>query len=209
MTAFDDLRERLKTLDTRQSAWRRDFLDAFQRLRRERFGRWRRPGAAEEEELAREARQLAGEDVARELFAFFDQCCDAYRAEPLPQNRAKLRADIGAAQTLFGELWAYAAQNVELVRTSKDALRLERALAAVSLDDLRADALEVDLLLARLWIAAVRAELDPRAAFAAAAAISNPGTGGGGAFLAQRLRDFETSLAFKSRVLPELRMRSA
>lgn len=209
MTAFDELRERLETLDARQAAWRGQFLVAYQRLRRERFGRWRRPDAAAEEELAREARKQAGEEQAREMFAFLDELCDAYRAEALPQNRAKLRADVGAARTLLAEVWAYAAQNAELVRGGEDSVRLERALAAVSLDDLRADALEVDELLARLWLAAVRAGLDPRAAFAATAAISNPGMGGGGACLAGHLRGFEGSPAYKSRVLPELRRRSA
>jgi hypothetical protein len=209
MTAFDELRERLKAIDGRQAAWRHGFVEAYTRLRRERFGRWRRPDAAQEEELAREARKVAGEEHARALFAFLDELCDAYRADPLPQNRAKLRADVGAAQTLLAEVWAYAAQNAELVRGSKDAVRLERALAAVSLDDLRADARDVDELLARLWLAAVRAGLDPRAAFEATAAISNPSTGGGGAFLAQRLRAFEGSLAFKTLVQPELRKRSA
>jgi hypothetical protein len=95
------------------------------------------------------------------------------------------------------------------VRGAQDAVRLERALAAVSLDDLRADALEVDELLARLWLAAVRAGLDPRAAFEATAAISNPGMGGGGGGVADHLRAFEGSPAYKARVLPELRRRSA
>lgn len=209
MTAFDELRERLVTLDARQAAWRGQFLDTYQRLRRERFGRWRRPGPAQQEELAREARQLAGEDQAREMFGFLDELCDAYRAETLPQNRAKLRADVGAARTLLAEIWAYAAQNVELVRAPQDAVRLERALAAVSLDDLRADALQVEELLARLWLAAVRADLDPRAAFEATAALSNPGLGGGGGGMAGHLRAFEGSRAYKARVLPELRRRSA
>lgn len=209
MTGFDDLRASLKTLDGRQLAWRREFVDAFARLRRERFGRWRRPDAVEQEELARQARKLAGEDQARALFAFLDELCDAYRAETLPQNRAKLRADVGASRTLLAEVWAYASQNAELVRAPGDRVRLERALAAVSLDDLRADALEVGEILARLWLAALRADLDPRAAFEAAAAVSNPGTGGGGAFLARHLREFEGSPAYKSRVLPELRRRSA
>lgn len=209
MTAFDELRERLRAQDERQAAWRDAFLTAYRRLRRERFGRWRRPNGVQEEELAREARKLAGEDAAREMFAFLDALCDAYRAETLPQNRAKLRADVGASRTLLGEVWAYAAQNAELVRTTDDGERLERALAAVSLDDLRADKQEVDELLARIWVAAVRADLDPRAAFASTAEISNPGMGGGGAFLAGQLRDFEGSLAYKQHVLPALRKRSA
>lgn len=209
MPGFDELRQRLRAIDGRQAAWRTAFLEAFARLRRERFGRWRRPDAAQAEELAREARKAAGEEQARALFAFLDELCDAYRAEALPQNRAKLRADVGASRTLLAEVWTYAVQNSELVRGPGDAARLDHALAAVSLDDLRADARDVDELLARLWLAAVRAGLDPRAAFEATAAISNPGTGGGGAFLAQHLREFEGSLAFKSRVAPELRKRSA
>ena len=209
MTAFDELRERLRAQDQRQAAWRDAFLTAYKRLRRERFGWLRRPNAVQEEELAREARKIAGEEAAREIFAFLDELCDAYRAEALPQNRAKLRADVGASRTLLGEVWAYATQNAELVRTSDDGPRLQRALAAVSLDDLRADKQEVDELLGRIWLAAVRADLDPRAAFAETAALSNPGMGGGGAFLASQLREFEGSLAYKQHVLPALRRRSA
>ena len=209
MTAFDELRERLTAMDSSQHAWRREFLDAYRKLRRERFGRWRRPSAVEDEDLALQARKLAGEGQARTAFAFFDELCDAYCAETLPQNRAKLRADVGAAQTLLGELWAYARQNAELVRNVKDGERLKRALAAVSLDDLRADSQEVYELLAAIWLAAVRAELDPRAAFEATAAISNPGTGGGGAFLQQQLRSFEGSAAYRSHVLPALRRQTA
>lgn len=209
MTAFDDLRERLRAQDERQAAWRETFLTAYRRLRRERFGWLRRPNAVQEEELAREARKIAGEDAAREAFAFLDALCDAYRQETLPQNRAKLRADVGSSRTLLPEVWAYAAQNAELVRSSDDGVHLERALAAVSIDDLRADAEEVDGMLARIWLAATRAGLDVREAFERAAAISNPGMGGGGAFLARHLRAFEGSLAYKQLVLPELRRRSA
>jgi hypothetical protein len=209
MATFDELRERLRAVDARQAAWRRDFLEAYRKLHRQSFSLWKRPTAAREDEVAARARAQAGEDVPRELFAFFDELCDSYRAEKLPQNRAKLRADVGGAQTLHHEIWFYAVQNADLVHGPGGEVRLARALAAVSLDDLRTDTHQVDELLARLWLAAVRAGLDPRAAFQAAAEVSNPGTGGGGGFMQGHLREFEGSPTFKTHVLPELRRLSA
>lgn len=209
MAAIDELRERLRALDLAQAQWNQRFAAAYERLRRERLGRFRQPDAAQAEALAADAAREAGEDQALESFAGFDALCDAYLAEPLPQNRAKLRADVGSSRALLPALWSYAAQNAELVRGSADAPRLRRGLAAVSLDDLRADVLEVDALLARLWLAAVGAGLDPRAAFADVAAVSNPGMGGGGAFMARRLGEFEGSLAWRTRVAPALKRRSA
>ena len=209
MAAKDDLRKRLRAIAQRYGQWSEAFSAAYARLARERLGRWRRPCGAQHEEIAAEARRRAGEDFERELSAFLDELCDAYLAEPLVQNRAKLRADIGSNEGLLDALWAYAVQSVELVRSSADTQRLERALAAISIDDLRTDALQVDALLARAWLAAVGAGLDPRAALAKVAAVSNPGMGGGGACLAPRIAEFETSLTYKRDVEPQLRRRTA
>jgi len=209
MAAIDDLRERVRAMERRQSEWNVTFEQAYSRLRRERCGRWRRPAIAQEEELRDEARRAAGEDFTLELFAFVDELADAYLAEKLPQNRAKLRADVGHSPGLLAAVWAYAVQALDLLRDADDSLRLERALAVLSIDDLRTDVEQVDALLARLWLAALRVGIDARAAFERVAAVSNPGMGGGGACLAPRLATFEASLAYKRIVAPELHRLSA
>jgi hypothetical protein len=209
MAAIDELRKRLREVQQRLSDWNHAYAEAYTRLRRERVGRFRRPSADVEEQLREEARRAAGEDLARELFGFLDQLCDGYLAEKLPHNRAKLRADVGHSPDLLEAVWSYAWQGAELLRSGDDGQRLERALAAVSIDDLRADVEQVDALLARLWLAAVRAGLDPQPAFEAVAAVSNPGMGGGGACLAPRLEGFAGSLAFKREVAPQLERRPA
>jgi hypothetical protein len=209
MVEFEELRERLRAVGQRNAAWSGSLEQAYVRLKRERCGRWRKPSPEQHEAIAAEARREAGQGFERELAAFFDELCDAYLAEPLPQNRAKLRADVGNDPPLHAALWTYAAASAELVRGEADQQRLDRALAALSLDDLRTDVEQVDSLLARLWIQAVRARLDPKAAFARVAAISNPSMGGGGAFFCQQLTGFEESLAYKRDVVPELRRLSA
>ena len=209
MVEFDELREQLRAVGQRNAAWNESLQKAYVRLKRERLGRWRSPSPEQHEAIAAQARSAAGEDFVRELAAFFDALCDAYLADPLPQNRAKLRADIGADPGLHAAVWTYALGNVELMRGPSDQVRLDRALAALSLDDLRTDIEQVDALLARIWLQALRAGLDPRSAFARVAACSNPSMGGGGSFFRQQLLGFEESLPFKRDVAPELRRLSA
>lgn len=205
----DELRERLRAIGQRNVAWSEAFEAAYARLKKERCGRWRRPNREQHEAIAAQAQREAGEGFVRELAVFFDELCDAYLAEPLPQNHAKLRADVGNDPGVHGALWAYAVSGAELVRGAGDQQRLERTLAALSLDDLRTDVEQVDALLARIWLNALGAKLDPRAAFARVAAISNPSMGGGGACFSQQLAGFEDSLAFKRDVAPQLRRLSA
>ena len=209
MATIDELRERVREMDRRQANWNEMFHRAYARVRRERVGRFRRPSPAQDEEIAAEACRVTGEDFALEMFGFIDDLCDAYLAEELPQNHAKLRADVGSLEAMLPALWAYAAQNIGLVRGVEDELRLVHALCAVSLDDMRADSQDVDAMLARAWLAGVRAGLDPAACFARVAAVSNPGMGGGGAFLQAHLESFQGSLAFRRQVVPELARRRA
>ena len=196
-----------KTMDEwerRLADWNAAFQREYRRLIKGKRGLFRRPTAADEEQAAAEARRLAGEDAMVELFACFDALCRDYLAAELPQDNAKLRAWIGDRPALFNALWSYAEQGPELVRGQGDGERLELALAAVSLDDSRVDLIQRDDLLGRLWLAARRAGLDPRAAFAKVAAHSNPGAGGGGTFTRQALEDFDRSFHFEHHVRPKL-----
>jgi len=205
----DELRERLRAMGQRHATWSDAFDAAYARLKKERVGRWRRPSREQHASIAAQAQREAGDAFLRELTIFFDELCDAYLGDTLPQDRAKLRADVGGDPRLHAALWAYANSGAELVRGAGDQQRLDRTLAAVSLDDLRTDVELVDALLARIWLNALRAKLDARAAFARVAACSNPSMGGGGACFRQQLEGFEESLAFKRDVAPELRRLSA
>jgi len=209
MAAIDELRKRLREMQRRLMEWNVDYERAYTRLRRQKVGRWGRPGAELEGELRDEARRAAGEELPHELFGFLDELADAYLAEPLPHNRAKLRADVGDNLAMLAALWGFAEQCVDLVRGADDEQRVLRALAALSLDDLRTNLELVDGLLARLWLAAARAGTDAQAVFERVAAVSNPGMGGGGACLAPRLRAFASSRAFQRDVAPELARRSS
>jgi hypothetical protein len=188
----------------RLAEWNRTFEERYRALARERK-RWLKPlSAAEKDEIAAAARKETGEQVAVELFDALSALCDAYVAEPMPQNRAKLRASVGANPHLLNAVWNYATQAPELIRGAGDAPKLTRGLAAVSLDDMRTDYNEVLEALANLWLAARKAGLDPAPEFERVAAVSNPGMGGGGAFLQRTMRGFGASAYFRDHVRPRL-----
>jgi hypothetical protein len=188
----------------RLAEWNQLFGERYERLARERK-RWLRPlSESEKEEIAAQARKLAGEDVAVELFAFLGRFCDAYVAEVMPQWRAKARAWVGMNRDVLNANWNFATQMPELIRKPSDELLLLRGLAAMSLDDMRTDFKAVLATLARLWLAARKAGIDPAPHFAKVANLSNPGMGGGGAFMQRTLREFESSAYFRDNVRPKL-----
>lgn len=90
------------------------------------------------------------------------------------------------------------------MRKPSDELAVRRALAAISIVDLRVDYNAALATLGRLWLAARKAGLDPKPHFAAVAAISNPGMGGGGACAAEILSDFDETAYFRNHVKPLL-----
>ena len=201
---MEEWQEKIERWQARLAEWNRSFEERYARLARERK-RWLRPlNESEKEEVAAEARKLTGEEVAVEVFAFLSQLCDAYVAEVLPQLRAKTRAWVGANPDVLNANWNFATQVPELVRKPKDEALFVRGLAAVSLDDMRADFNEVLDALARLWFAARKAGIDPAPHFAKLASLSNPGMGGGGAFMQRTLREFESSAYFRNNVRPKL-----
>lgn len=134
----------------------------------------------------------------------FDALSADYLAAALPQDAAKLRAWIGQQPALFRALWSYVEQASVLIRSTADGRRLELALAGISLDDGRVLADLRDAALGRLYLAARRAGIDPGPALRKVAALSNPGTGGGGAHTREVLEGFEHSFYFEREVRPEL-----
>jgi hypothetical protein len=198
-----DWSEELSAVAERLASWNEGFHREYRKLRKQRsgwFGSW---SEADEEHAAAEARTLAGEEFLVELFRFLDELCGAYLEEPLPAVRAKMRARVGEHPGLQGAVWSYAVQGIELTRR-EGAPRLRLALAAVSLDDVRTDIEEVRRVVGELCVAASQAGADPRPELAAVAAVSNPGTGGGGAFTQHELGEFARSAYFKDHVEPRL-----
>ena len=184
----------------RLTAWNEVYDREFRGLIRKQRGLFRRPDAEALEAAADEARRHAGEDTMVELFGTFDELCREYLEAELPQHHAKLRAWVGMNPEPFEALWSYVEQAPELIRNADDVERLELALAAVSLDDGRVDANQRDAALGKLYLAARRAGIDPVPAFEKVAAVSNPGTGGGGAETRRVLEHFDRSLHFEQHV---------
>lgn len=201
---WDEWKGRIEAWQERLAGWQRTFDERYAALARRRRGWFRKLAAAEREEIADQARREAGEEVAVELFAFLRDLADAYLAEPLPAPRAKVRAWIGADPTTLNAAWSFAAQSLELVRGADAETSFRRGLAALSIVDLRVDFNELQELLGRYWIAGRKAGLDSKAHFESVAALSNPGMGGGGAHMAQALRDFGSTAYFRDRIRPQL-----
>lgn len=206
---MNDWQPKIEAWQGRLADWQRRFDDEFATLARKRKGWFGKLSPGELEEIAATARKSAGEDVAVELFGFLAELADAYRAEPLPQPRAKVRAWVGAEPTTLNAMWSFALQSLDLARGASAQKTLERGLAAFSIVDLRTDYSECIAVLGRFWLAAKRAGVDPKALFASTAALSNRGMGGGGNFCAQELAEFESSAYFRDHVRPQLSRASA
>ena len=117
-----------------------------------------------------------------------------------PQVRGLIRARVGAANALFPFLWSYIEQSPELVKQASDGPRLRAALAAICIDDARADFDALHEVLAQLYLAAAGAGIDAAAHFADAAAVASKSAAGGGTFLRSILEEFDTSAWFRERV---------
>jgi hypothetical protein len=200
-----DWEDRLAELDAGVEAWNRDYARATLRLQRERLGhfRLRKPAARDLEQIERDARKELGGAALVEVSSYLERLCAHYQ-ELGPQERAKIRARVGAFDAVFRLLWNFVEQSPSLLRGPEDADKLRLALAAISIDDARVDVELLRRALGRLWIAAARAGIDPKPEFAAIASISNKGTGGGGAHMRGFMADFDRSQYFKAQVEPHL-----
>jgi hypothetical protein len=202
---MEDWEDRLRAFEARLREWKRSVEENLERLKRERlprrFLRKHRPG--ELQPLVEEARRAAGLAILGELAALFDAIADRYQ-EVLPQERARMRARVGIEETVFELFWDYVSAGPQFVRDARSDASLRRALAALSIHDLRTDIEQVNELLAELVIVATQARLDWRAALASVAKVSNRGTGGGGAHMREHLEGFERSDYFARHVRGKL-----
>jgi len=201
---MDDWNEKIEAWRLQLAGWQRRFDDEYSKLARKRRGWFGKLSQGELDEIAELARKAAGEDMAVESFRFVSQLADAYLAESLPQNRAKVRAWIGCDGLTTNAVWSYALQAIEMLPRTGDEAMLRRGLAAVSIVDMRVDYNAFLDALGRMWIAARKLDLDPKPHFDAVAKLSNPGMGGGGACVGEILRDFSSSSYFRDHVRPRL-----
>lgn len=203
---MEDWEARLADLDLRLRAWRQRYESELHRVCRERKlrGWFKKPELDELRSAAEEARRRAGVEILAELTGFLDGICDHY-VNSLPQERAKIRARIGAAEEVFDLFWSYVEEGPSRIRGREDGPQLNRGLVAVAIDDMRADLGQVDGIIGRWLVAAEAAGIDWRPVLAQVAAIANPGTGGGGTCMRQHLEGFPRSGYFLKSVSPELR----
>jgi len=205
-TPLDLLLARVAELDVRLRVWNARVEEELRAVLRERKVRklFRKPRPEEIRGAVEEARRRAGTGILAELASLLDEACDLY-ARSMPQDRAKVRARIGSAESLFDLYWDYVeAQPGRIVR-SADGPALLRGLVAVAIDDMRTDVERVDAVLGDLLVAAERAGIAWRPILAEAAKVANRGAGGGGACMQAYLLEFEGSTAFKEGVVPRLR----
>jgi hypothetical protein len=206
---MEDWLPRLVELDRRLEQWNRTVAAELAKLKRERRlgGLLRRPRPAELESAAVEARRRAGPEILAEVAALFDALCDRLLVA-LPQERAKIRAKIGDHQALWELFWSYVESAPARLRRPSDAAELDRALAAVAIDDLRHDLELVDQVTGRIVIAAAAAGIDWRAALARVAAVANRSTSGGASHMSDYLAGFERSKHFTEHVADDVRSAS-
>jgi hypothetical protein len=203
---MEDWQARLDDLEPRLVEWNRAFERELEQVCKERklIGWFKKPAQVELDAAAIEARRRAGIVILAELTAFCDALCDHYPTA-LPQERCKIRAEVGSHEALFDEWWGYVEASPPRIKNPADARALVRAFIAVAIDDMRADIHALNDVMRRVLVAAVSADLDWRTPLAAAAKVANRSTGGGSAQLREYFETFELSKYFKDHVAKELR----
>lgn len=203
---MEDWEPRLADLELRLVEWHRRVAQELARIKKERRlgGLLRRPSPQDLEAAAVEARERAGTEVLEEAVRIFDALCDLYLVS-LPQERAKIRARIGMHENVWTLYRPYVESGPERVRRRPDESELVRALAALSVEDLRHELELGEEVAGQLALAGAGAGLDWRAAFAKVAAVSNASTSGGASRMREFLAGFERSKAFAARFADEVR----
>ena len=205
-TPLELLLARVASLDVRLRAWQRRVDEELPKVLRERRLRSliRKPSPEQLRSAIEEARRRAGTEILGELSLLLDEVCDLY-PKSLPQDRAKIRARIGSAESLFELYWDYVEAGPARIVGPESAPALLRGLVAVVIDDMRTELRLVDEVLGDLFVAAERAGIAWRPILAEAAKVANRGAGGGGACMQAYLFEFEGSSTFKNGVAARLR----
>ena len=196
----------LSGLEVRLRDWKRTVDRELAVVLRERKLRrlFKKPSPEEIRDAVEEARRRAGTGILVELSSLLDGLCDLY-AKSLPQDRATIRARVGAAETVFDVYWGYVEAQPARIRGPGDGPALLRGLVAVAIDDMRTEIRHVDDVIGDLLVAAERAGIDWRPVLAAAAKVANRGAGGGGACMQDYLLEFDGSRSFRNGLEQRLR----
>lgn len=202
---MDDWEARLDALDGRLTVWGRAYAVELARVFKERrlVGWFKKPSQVELDSAAIEARRRAGAGILAEVASFCDELCDHY-PKVLPQERCKIRAQVGSHEVFFDRWWDYIESSPTRIKNPGDAAQLARAFVAIVIDDLRADIHIWNDVMKRVILAAASAGLDWRTALAAAAKVANRSTGGGSAQMREYLETFGQSNYFKEHIAPGL-----
>jgi ribosomal protein S21 len=205
-TPLERLLVRLTDLDARLREWQRSVDRELAAVLRERKLRrlFKKPSPEEIRDSVEEARRRAGIGILVELATLLDELCDLY-ATSLPQDRAKIRARVGSAETVFELYWGYVEAQPTRIRGPGDEPALLRGLVAVAIDDMRTDVEHVDAVLGDLLVAAERAGIPWRSVLDGAANVANRGAGGGGACMQAYLLEFTSSMYFRTSVSERMR----
>ncbi|HEV8112009.1 MAG TPA: hypothetical protein VGR31_04485 [Planctomycetota bacterium] len=197
---------RLSELHRRLRAWRVSFETALEDVRRERGlrGWFKKPRPEDLRAAEEEAQRRAGTQVLAELSTLFDELCDRYPVA-LPQERATIRARIGADEEVFDLFWSYVEAGPSRVRRPGDEREFRRGLVAVAIDDMRTELHLIDAVLGRLLVAAEGAGIEWRPVLAEIAHIANRGAGGGGACMRTYMEEFPSSTYFRVTVAEAMR----
>lgn len=200
--------DRLEEIEGEIAAWNDEYETTFDAIAKEDgyLKWWRRMSTTERRAVAEKARRRVGSGPLSKASRFFDELCAYFLVEPLPGERARVRAQIGNHPTAFEYFWSYVVGTPERVQGEAAEAELENGLAAVAIDDLGSRYDDVVQVLGRLWIAGVHAGIDPEPSFKKVAALANPGTSGGGAHMEELMGDFKDSDGFAREVAPMLKV---
>jgi hypothetical protein len=203
---MDDWEAKLDALDKRLAVWDRAFESELARVCKERHlvGWFKKPSQVELDSAAIEARRRAGVDLLSEAASFCDELCDHY-PKCLPQERCKIRAEVGSHEVFFDSWWGYVESSPTRIKKPEDSVALGRAFVAIVIDDMRADIHILNDVMKRVILAAASVGLDWRGALAEAAKVANRSTGGGGAQMREHLETFEHSNYFREHIAQDLR----
>lgn len=134
--------------------------------------------------------QRAKYDPDPEIDAIVDRMCAEYLTAT-PEEQEQCRAAVSDKGSVQSALQRYVSSSADDIRSQDDVDRLRRALAAVSIENCATDFRDVFMVLAKLFVAAERAGIDPVPYFRAVAELSSRKQPRGGTEpVAKLLRDF-------------------
>jgi hypothetical protein len=161
-----DIQARLVAINDHLTKWREDVY-------RETQIAWNRQDDPESMRRARSAGITnAGPDPTGELYTLLDELGSAY-LDSTADERVSLRNMLADTPTVLFEMYDYIRRTSKLLEDTENPNWLRLGLAAASLEDGRVDYRDLLEVLSDLYVAAVRASIDPRPYFQSVSRISS------------------------------------